>query len=138
MTIFPGLFFGGLENPSRANTPLKCPAVSSRMKLTLPMGLFRGLFSTKGYTELTMNIQGALGFIVLASATLPVEVRMVLISAVLNLVAIVLNWIFYWLYRRVSIIWQTKLDSRYLMGSAIMTLVAGTSSVIALRYSDPC
>lgn len=82
--------------------------------------------------------QGLLGFLALASATTGAEVALVVVSGVLNLLMIVVNWLFYYLYRRSGITWNIPLDRKYLIGTMIMTVLAGTSSIVGLGFQTSC
>ncbi|CAG5095691.1 Oidioi.mRNA.OKI2018_I69.XSR.g14296.t1.cds [Oikopleura dioica] len=85
-------------------------------------------------------IQGLLGFLTMGSATTGASVTMVVISGLLNLVAIFVNWLFFYLYTKIQrkAEKEVPLGRKYLFGTILMTLMAGTSAIIGLAFQTKC
>jgi len=87
--------------------------------------------------------QAMLGFLVMATAVVGSPVYFVVISALLNILMCIVNWFFFYLYRRSAKTWNEKLQKRFFYGTIVMSIIALSSSLLGLlgqtyKHSENC
>jgi len=138
-------YFDTFENPCEYTWVLQTRNICGAMQIFVNMILtivFANEKNLSCHEGLIIQpvIQGLLGFLTMGSATTGASVTMVVISGLLNLVAISVNWLFLYLYmkmhRKGDI--EMPLGRKFLFGTILMTLMAGTSAVIGLAFQTKC